>query len=90
MIDLEKAKHNPASIFRRPREVLKCQEFSRQQKIHILQQWAYDERELQVAEEENMQNHNASTKTNFLEEILHCLIELDAAEQESPPPTKQG
>ena len=89
MIDIEKAKHNPSSIFRGPHEVIECHDLSRQQKIHILRQWAYDERELEVAEEENMQNHN-NNRANVLEEILHCLIELDADEQDTPPPTKQG
>jgi hypothetical protein len=38
-MDFEKAKLNPAAVFKSPQEVVSIQELSREQKIEILQQW---------------------------------------------------
>ena len=63
-IDIEKAKLNPSSVFKRPADVLKTT-FSREEKIDILRRWAYDEREMAVAEEENMQQLGPDKKNIF-------------------------
>ncbi len=54
MTDIEKAMLNPTTVFRTPDEVLLREDLSREQKIEILRRWAYDARQLEVAEEENM------------------------------------
>ena len=89
-IDIEHAKLDPAHEFRRPSDVLANTSISRADKIDILRRWAYDEREIAVAEEENMQGIDADTN-NTLDEILKCLLELkiDGDETDSAP-TKQG
>lgn len=90
MTDLERAKTDPASIYHSPRDVLCDASLTRHDKIDILRRWAYDEREIAVAEEENMTHANADAR-NLLDEILRCLIELGVdSDQDSPPPTKQG
>lgn len=90
MTDIEKAKLDPASCYQSPRQVLNDRQLSDEEKIDILKRWAYEERELAVAEEENMTNANADTR-NVLDEILRCLIELGVdSDQNSPPPTKHG
>lgn len=90
MTDINIAKHNPASVFSRPSDVIKDKTLSRHEKIDILRRWAYDEREIAVAEEENMQRSD-SEKSNILDEILKCLLELGVdSDQTSPPPTKHG
>jgi hypothetical protein len=38
-MDFEKAKLNPAAVFKSPQEVVSSQELSREQKIEILGQW---------------------------------------------------
>jgi hypothetical protein len=53
-MDFEKAKLDPAAIFKSPQEVVSNQELSREQKIEILKQWEQDARLMEVAEEENM------------------------------------
>lgn len=90
MVNFVTAKLDPASIFKKPSEVLKDQTLSRAQKIDILKRWAYDEREMAVAEEENMQNTTPGDNS-ILDEILKCLLELgvDGSDIVSPP-TKQG
>ncbi len=87
MTDLDRALLNPASIFASPDEVLAHEDLSHQQKIEILRRWEYDERELQVAEEENM----AGGPSDMLDEILRALHELGAGvDTEHSPLTKQG
>ena len=51
MIKNELSKFNPASIFKKPSDVLRADNLSRAEKIDILESWAYDEREKLVAEE---------------------------------------
>lgn len=88
LINIEHAKLDPAHTFHRPREVLENEKISRADKIDILRRWAYDEREIAVAEEENMQGIDADTN-NILDEILECLIEL-GVDSDGSAPTKQG
>lgn len=90
MIDIDKALHNPATVFKSPDEVLKSEELSREQKIEILRGWEYDARELQVAEEENMIGTNA----DILGQIMRALLQLDEKSEverlEHSPSSKQG
>lgn len=89
MTNIEAAKIDPAKVYARPKDVLKDNSISREEKVDILRRWAYDEREKAVAEEENMQS-SGSEGNNILDEILNCLIELKETDQTSPPPTKHG
>lgn len=89
MVDIEAAKLDPASHFHKPSDILLDASLSRHQKIDLLRRWAYDERELAVAEEENMSG--ADSSNNILDEILKCLLELGIEGDETqPPPTKHG
>jgi len=86
----EQAKIDPSSIYKNPSEVLRDNNLTKNEKIDILQRWAYDERELSVAEEENMLSHNSRDK-NILDQINRCLLELGIdSTRGSHPPTKQG
>jgi hypothetical protein len=53
-MDFDKAKLNPAAVFKSPQEIVSIQELSREQKIEILQQWEQEARLMEVAEEESM------------------------------------
>lgn len=90
MIDIDKALHNPATVFKTPDEVLKAEELSREQKIEILRRWEFDARELQVAEEENMIGTNA----DILGQIMRALLQLDEKSEverlEHSTSSKQG
>lgn len=83
--------NNPASFFHNsPRELLDNRDFSRDEKLKMLDDWAYDERVKSVAEEENMPAQNAN-HTSKLSEVLDALQELgQTSDQRRPPPTKQG
>lgn len=86
-INIKQAILDPASVFKTPHEVVETKELSRGQKIKILHQWEYDERELEVAEEENM----PGTKADVLDLVLQALNELeDEHTHEHSAPTKQG
>ncbi len=74
MTDIEKAMFDPTAVFRAPEEVLLREDMSREQKIEVLRRWAYDARQLQVAEEENM----GGQQPDILDEILRALHALDA------------
>ncbi len=90
MINLDMAKQDPASVFKSPRDVLKEASLTREQKIDILRRWAYDQREIAVAEEENMQ-HPGHGGEIILDEILKTLLELGVeTDQISSAPNKQG
>jgi hypothetical protein len=90
MVNIEHAKTDPSSVFKRPGDVVRDTSLSRAEKIEILRRWAYDEREMAVAEEENMQRPE-NEKNNILEEVLKSLLELGAdSDDKSSPPTKQG
>lgn len=90
MTDKELAKLNPASVYKNPHQVCEDSTLTKEEKIDILQRWAYDERELSVAEEENMQNHK-NHQNNILDEINKSLLKLGVdSTKEGHPPTKQG
>lgn len=86
-MDIEKAMLNPGSVFASPDEVVRDQSIPREQKIKILKRWAYDARELEVAEEENM----CGGPPSMLGEVLNAMHCLDTdIDTEHSPPTKQG
>ena len=84
---LEQALLDPQSVFDTPHDVVTAPAFKNSEKIEILRRWEYDAREVEVAEEENMQGPNGS----MLRQVLQALHELGAGpELEHTPPTKQG
>lgn len=90
MVNVEQAIMDPSHFFNRPTDIVRDNSLTRDDKILILRSWAYDEREMAVAEEENMLGLD-SDKENILDEILKSLHELGAnADQTQSPPTKQG
>ncbi len=88
MVDIELAKVNPAGVYKRPKDVLNDASLTREQKIDILRRWAYDERELAVAEEENMLT--PVSNGTILDEVLESLLKLGVKHEDSGAPTKQG
>lgn len=91
MVTYEAAKLDPASLFKHPRDVLKERSLTHHQKIDVLRRWAYDEREMAVAEEENMAAASDPDKNNVLDEILKALAELgEKGDLPDHPPTKHG
>ena len=82
-MDFEKAKLNPAAVFKSPQEVSSSQELSREQKIEVLRQWEQDARLMEVAEEESM----PGPQPNLLQPIrdaLHALSYWPDTESLSP------
>jgi len=68
-IDLEQAYLDPGSVFTSPEELCESARLSRQAKIDLLQRWAEDARELEVAESEGM----AGGEDSLLARILTAL-----------------
>lgn len=62
---------DPASAYAIPEDVLKDSRLTRAQKIKVLEQWAFDARELQVAEEENMRGDSKPTMLHQVLVVLH-------------------
>jgi hypothetical protein len=77
--DLEPALLDPTSVFSAPEDVLERRDLSREQKAAILQRWAYDARQLEVAEDEGMRNG----EPDVLDRVKRALDEL-ATTNESP------
>jgi hypothetical protein len=71
-MDLEKARLDPGSVFASPEELCESPGLSREQKVDLLQRWAEDARELEVAEEEGM----GGGESSLLERILTALDTL--------------
>lgn len=89
MTDIQKALHDPSSVYGFPADVVSDDSISFDEKIQILKQWEYDARELQVAEEENMAcNADSGSMLNRVRTALHELGEF--ANEESGSSTKHG
>jgi len=71
-MDLETARLDPGSVYRNPDELCESPGLSREQKIDLLQRWAEDARELEVAESEGM----GGGETSLLGQILSALDAL--------------
>jgi hypothetical protein len=71
-LDLEKARLDPGSVFASPEQLCESPGLSREQKIDLLQRWAEDARELEVAEEEGM----GGGESSLLSRILTALDSL--------------
>jgi hypothetical protein len=70
--DLERALLDPTAVFRAPEQVLERDDLSNEQKAAILRRWAYDARELEIAEDEGMRDG----EPDLLDRVLHTLNEL--------------
>jgi hypothetical protein len=70
--DLERALLDPASVFETPEQVLGREDLSREQKAVILNRWAYDAKELEVAEDEGMRDG----EPDVLDRVLRALDNL--------------
>ena len=77
---LDRALDNPAATFRKPSDVLTCDDLSRDEKIQVLQRWEYEARLLEVAQEENMM----SGERSGLSDVLKALQALDATSGNRP------
>jgi hypothetical protein len=71
--DLEQARLDPGSVFTSPEELRASPGLSREEKMDLLQRWADDARELDVAEGEGM----AGGETSLLARILTAMNALD-------------
>jgi hypothetical protein len=58
-----------------PENVAKDDRLTREQKIKILKQWAYDVHEMEVAQEENMQPKDSDEL--ILDQVLRVLHEVE-------------
>ncbi|MBC2776969.1 hypothetical protein [Parasphingopyxis marina] len=77
---------DPASAYAGPEEVAADVRLSEAQKISALRQWAYDVRELEVAEEEGMGDHDG----DILRRIQIVLAELGhPVDSDHVAPSKQ-
>ncbi|MGF1604328.1 MAG: hypothetical protein ACFCU8_20410 [Thermosynechococcaceae cyanobacterium] len=86
-MNIEQAILDPTRVFSCPVEVCHEPSFTRDQKIKVLRCWEYDARELEVAEEENMEGG----PPGMLDKVLWALHQLNAhIDIEHSSPTKQG
>lgn len=74
MVEYERILSDPASAYQMPEDVLVDVRLTREQKIIVLKQWAFDERELEVAEEENMRG---GLKPLLLDQVMIVLHRLE-------------
>lgn len=80
-IDIDTAIFNPASVFKRPEEILQDLKvtLSKEQKIRALQTWRYDIQLRRVAEEENMHSGQDQADVDLEIKILAALEELETS-----------
>jgi hypothetical protein len=87
-LDLERALLDPPSCFDTPEDVVHSPEISPTQKVEILCRWAYDARELAVAEGEGM---NGGETANDLDAVVAALNQLmGSVDGEHTAPTKHA
>ena len=82
-MDLEKAKLNPAAVFKTPQEIVSRQELSREQKLEILRRWEQDAMLMEVAEEEGMPGPQPKL-LQPIRDALHALDYWPDTEHSSP------
>jgi hypothetical protein len=71
-IDLEQARLDPGSVFASPEELCASPGLSKEEKVDLLQRWAEDARELEIADDEGMSGGESS----LLDRILGSLESL--------------
>jgi hypothetical protein len=81
VVDLDTAIFNPASIFKKPEEILLDTKIAltKEQKIRALQTWKYDIKLKQMAEEENMHSDQEANDTLLEDTIIQALKSLGAS-----------
>jgi len=85
-LDIDQAILNPAAAFAEPEAIVDYPQLTTDQKISALRQWAYDAREIEVAEEEGMVGGNE----DLLQRILIALDRLGyPIDAEHTAPSKQ-
>jgi hypothetical protein len=82
-MDLEKAKLNPAAVFKTPQEIVSSQELSRERKLEILRRWEQDTMSMEVAEEEGMPGPQLKL-LQPIRDALHALDYWPDTEHSSP------
>jgi len=71
-IDLEQARLDPGSVFASPEQLRESSILSKEEKIDLLQRWAEDARELDIADDEGMSGGELS----LLDRVLASLESL--------------
>lgn len=67
--EFERIIDDPSAAYAQPEDVLHDGRLSREEKITILKQWAFDAREIEVAQEENMLGEASPLRQVLL--VLH-------------------
>jgi hypothetical protein len=72
-LEFERILSDPSSNYKHPEEVLRDERLSHQEKIAVLKLWAFDEKGLEVAEEENMRG---GSRPIVLDQVLLALQKI--------------
>lgn len=82
-VNLDTAIFNPASVFKKPEEILQDTKITltREQKIRALQTWQYDIQLRRVAEEENMHSNQDEIDVDLEDKIIAALHTLENSTQ---------
>lgn len=82
-VDLDTAIFNPASVFKKPEEILQDTKITltREQKIRALETWQYDIQLRRVAEEENMHSNQDEIDVDLEDKIIAALHTLENSTQ---------
>ncbi|OGT32742.1 MAG: hypothetical protein A3C44_00510 [Gammaproteobacteria bacterium RIFCSPHIGHO2_02_FULL_39_13] len=75
--ELERIMADPSAVYQRPEDVLSDSRLSHKQKVSVLKQWAFDAREIEVAQTENMRG-----EASPLHQILVILHQLEEQEKQ--------
>ena len=73
--DFEKLCADPSAHYKHPEAIVKDERLTRSQKITALKLWAFDAREIEVAQEENMQAEQNGV--GQLRQVLLALQQLE-------------
>lgn len=70
--EFERIINDPSAVYQQPEDVLRDERLSRAERIAILKQWAFDAREIEVAQEENMRGD-----ASVLRQVLLALHQVE-------------
>jgi hypothetical protein len=79
-MDIDRAMNNPASMFAKPEALSESSELTTEQKRAVLLQWKDQLQQLQAADDEGMQQNDAtaSATDDLLRRVTSILSRIDA------------
>lgn len=75
--EMDRILADPSACFKHPDDVVHDKRLTHQQKVTVLKLWAFDEQEMEIAEQENMRSDNGLGMHVTLDDVLLALHQIE-------------